>query len=57
MNKNLLVALRRQELICSQNFIGGKWIASRASEVYEVSNPAVDKIIAEDQAQMAQAAE
>lgn len=49
MNKNLLVALRRQELICSQNFIGGKWIASRASEVYEVSNPAVDKIIAEVQ--------
>ena len=49
MNKNLLITLKRPELICSQNFIAGKWVASRSNNVYEISNPAFDNTFAEVQ--------
>ena len=43
MDNNSLKNLERPELMCSQNYIAGKWTDSQAGSVYAVSNPATDK--------------
>lgn len=44
MTSNSLLTLERTDLICDANYIDGRWIAADAGDIYDVCNPATEKV-------------